>query len=503
VSTYLCISIRFADSTFRGRGDEGKPEWPPSPLRVFQALVAACAARFGNPNLFRDHGVPAFAWFGGLRPPVVIAPAGVTGTPFRAAVPNNDMDVVAADWAKRVEPRKQPTQLKTLKTVRPTHMRDAEEFPAVHYLWEVPDAEQAACERHKEAIFAAARSVVALGWGVDMAVGHGQMLDDAGVRDLKGERWNPVAAGGSTRLRVPTAGTFDALVSRHRDFLGRLVADGFRPVPPLTAFKVVGYRRETDPAERPWAVFRIASVDPDDANPSFDTPRRCRDVAAWVRHTVGEVCATDWPFPEPVAAFVHGHDDTGKQLKGEKADQRFMYLPLPSLEKRGERGEHVGAIRRVLVAAPQGCEDRVAWLRQRLSGQELVWDGRVMGMLTELRPDWVLGRYTGESRVWSTVTPVVWPGHDDGDAGKAERVLRKAFVDAGLSEQLVDGIVELDWRPVGFRAGVDLASRYERPEKLTGRQYHVRVRFAHPVRGPLAVGAGRYRGLGLFAAEGI
>jgi len=31
--------------------------------------------------------------------------------------------------------------------------------------------------------------------------------------------------------------------------------------------------------------------------------------------------------------------------------------------------------------------------------------------------------------------------------------------------------------------------------------YHVRVHFAHPVKGPLAIGAGRYRGMGLFAAD--
>jgi CRISPR-associated protein Csb2 len=65
----------------------------------------------------------------------------------------------------------------------------------------------------------------------------------------------------------------------------------------------------------------------------------------------------------------------------------------------------------------------------------------------------------------------------------------------------VDGIVELDWRPVGFRAGVELASRYHLPAGLRGPRYHVRVRFALPIPGPLVVGAGRYRGVGLFARD--
>ena len=69
-----------------------------------------------------------------------------------------------------------------------------------------------------------------------------------------------------------------------------------------------------------------------------------------------------------------------------------------------------------------------------------------------------------------------------------------------------DGLADdavLEWRAGGFRSGVGLVSHYVRPDKLDRfAAYHVRVRFSHPVRGPLAVGAGRYRGFGLFAAEG-
>lgn len=131
-------------------------------------------------------------------------------------------------------------------------------------------------------------------------------------------------------------------------------------------------------------------------------------------------------------------------------------------------------------------------------------NGNAVGLLTILpTSDWVLKQYVRESCAWSTVTPVVWPGHDDHDARKSEGILRKAFVQAGVSPELVATIEDLDWRPVGFRAGLELAHRYRTPDKIEGRQYHVRVRFPHPIRGPLAIGAGRYRGLGVFAAEGI
>lgn len=511
MSSYLCISIRFAGPMFRGRGDGGEPEWPPSPLRVFQALVAASAARFGNPDRFRDYAAPAFAWLGGLRAPNVIAPAGETGTPFRMAVPNNDMDVIGRAWARNAEPDRQPAQLKTLKTVRPTHMRDGEEFPAVHYVWEITDVNKAGCEKHKESLFAAARSVVALGWGVDMAVGHGRMLDGAGLRELeqKGERWNPTAEGRS-RLRVPVAGTFDDLVRRHHDFVNRLPpTGGFVPVPPLTVFEVVGYRRDTDVAERPVVAFELRTPEFDRFQP-YDPVRRTPAVAGMVRNAVAELARQTRPFgwtDENINTFVHGHTPSGTdRARGAGADNRFSYLPLPSLERRGSSGTHVGAIRRVLIVAPAEHRAAVTWARV-LSGQALTpeRDTRAAALriidrpTANLRTDRNLSPYLGASRVWSTVTPVVLHRHEP-TAVEVRGLLETAFRHAGFSDAVVSGL-ELEWRNVGFRAGVDLAARYETPEKLTGPRYHVRVRFAHPVRGPLAVGAGRYRGLGLFAAE--
>jgi CRISPR-associated protein Csb2 len=49
---------------------------------------------------------------------------------------------------------------------------------------------------------------------------------------------------------------------------------------------------------------------------------------------------------------------------------------------------------------------------------------------------------------------------------------------------------------------VDLAKHYRIPE--SPRQLpsvHVRVHFAHKISGPLVIGAGRYRGTGVFAAQ--
>jgi CRISPR-associated protein Csb2 len=511
MAAYLCITVRFADATFRGRADGGTAEWPPSPLRLFQALVAASAARLGSPDRFPDSAATAFDWLAGLHPPTIVAPAGIKGTPFRIAVPNNDMDVVARDWARRAEVAKQPAELKTLKTVQPTHIRGNEEFPAVHYVWEITETDQPGCERYKEALFAAARDLVALGWGTDMVAGHGRILSSAEIQTLEGEPWKPASETATTNLRIPTPGTFHALVARHAAFLTRVSEKGFVPVPPLTAFAVVGYRRPTDTVSRPFLAFEVRTPDFERFQ-VFDPVRHTCAVAGMVRNALADLARDMRPFgwtDADINTFVHGHTPDGEQqARGPDADRRFAYLPLPSLERRGRAGTVVTAIRRVLVVGPPGDARLVAWARV-LSGRELTpLNGRTPRAALRLidRPDAALrtdpnlGPYVGEGRVWSTVTPVVRPGYDDGDADKAERLLRKAFEQAGVPAELVR-VAALEWRQVGFWAGLDLAKRYYRPEPSEQPRFHVRVRWPVPIRGPLFVGAARYRGLGTFAAE--
>ncbi len=99
------------------------------------------------------------------------------------------------------------------------------------------------------------------------------------------------------------------------------------------------------------------------------------------------------------------------------------------------------------------------------------------------------------------MTPVILSGHDHCKADKAVKLLRTAFVQAGFQKELLDQ-TEIEWRGVGFLAGTDLASRYLPPENLSTRsRYHVRVRFPEIIRGPIAVGGGRFRGFGLFVAS--
>ncbi len=353
------------------------------------------------------------------------------------------------------------------------------------------------------------------------------MLSKKEAESLTGDRWHPTADSSAAALRVPTAGTLDALGRRHEQFLGRLSDRGFEPVPPLAAFAVVGYRRDADPVRRPVAAFQLLTPDASGFLP-FDPVRRTHVVAGMVRHAAKIVAKLAEKDDDWINSFVLGHGDGPRtQARG---DRRFAYLPLPSVSRRG-----VGDVRRVLVAEPPGGPGHDArWLARALAGADLVRDGTPVGLLSVTPPaDPVVRRYVPAppgAATWCTVTPVVLPGHDEAGpgvvawrrqwaksaadrravaeraAGRTERLLRRAVRQAGFPAELADRC-DLEWRPAGFLPGVGLAGRYAVPPYL-GRfpRYHVRLTWrdgagrAVRVPGPVAVGAGRYCGLGLFAA---
>jgi CRISPR-associated protein Csb2 len=522
MSNVLSITTRFLhpEPSFHGRNDGGEPEWPPSPLRVFQALVDAAANRWREPQ-FGGYAKPALEWFQQLAAPEVLAPEHQVGTPFRIAVPNNDLDVWAGPVSKGNEPKKQPTELKTMKQVRPTHLSGE----AVHYLYPLPDG---GCP-HLEVLKAAARSVTHLGWGIDMVAADATVIAQADADKLPGHRWRVVASGGVS-LRVPKAGTLQNLIDKHQAFLGRLSADGFKPVPPLQCFDVVQYHSPTagvgKPPERPFAAFEIhRTIDDQEQNPGksrfrpFHHVRGVATVAGMVRHAAADAARRLGLSPEQVDGLVLGHGDE-KDGQG-TSDERLMFLPLPSLQPV----VGVGGIRRVLVVGWPGCE-WFADLRRRLNGAELIDRDTCQpkAVLHQLASsDEQVRRYTTPGTTWSTVTPVILPGHDDAgglrrklkerDGKGAEeqkhlmerldkgilKLLWKAFDQAGWTADALAG-AELEYRPVGWLRGLDVAKTYHLPP-IGYPKYHVRVRFRHPVRGPLAVGAGRYRGFGLFAGE--
>jgi len=488
----FCISVLFHDARFHGQADEGAPEWPPSPLRLYQAIVAACAAcdSLCDPR-------PALLWFEQQPAPTIVGPSTHPSRPYRIAVPNNDLDVPARYWAKGQEaPKyKNPQDLKSMKTIAPAYLDGGD---TLHYLYTLPNPLPQDVAAHVERLTLAARSVTHFGWGIDMVAAHGVRLGQDDAARLPGRRWKPVAHS-ATRLRAPQSGVLDALIRRHDAFLDRITPDGFTPVSPLAGFKVVSYDDANRVNQRPFAAFDLVPVEPTDHRPrrSFRQEDAIR-VAAMLRHTAWEAAKHDlgdWRTAEWAGQFVAGHGPH------DAADSfpRFSYVPLPTIAS-----SHAdGMIRRALLAETPGGDGRsAAWAQRRLEGLALcdeVQHKNVAFLGVACVPgDAVFAAYCGASDKWQTITPVILPGFDDNSRAKRIKLLFKCLAQVGIPANLV---ADFDVQRSPWLRASAPTQNYQRSERLEHLPAcHIRVYFNQPITGPLIIGAGRHRGLGLLAA---
>lgn len=505
MTRHLVLTFRFLAPWYHGRGDEGVPEWPPSPLRAFQALVAA-AGRAGT--LERTRG--ALEWLEQLPAPRVIAPeASVARSGSRLSVPHNAMDIVAKQWSKGGEGK--PSEHRAMKSVQPHRLP---EDSAVHYVW--PIGAGASVDPH---ILAAARGVVALGWGTDLVVGDCAVLDGVALARLSTglEIWAP-RGDGRTALRVPTRGTLQDLDRRHAAFQSRTSFDEttLRPPAALSRFRIVSYARARQSAAAAYAGFTLMRTDSDELR-AFDTVRSGMVVSGMLRHTMRMATERAGWDEGRVRNVVLGH--------GDGLGSRLLLIPVPSIEPRGPGAEVVGAVRRVMVFSTDPASRDVPWIQRALGGMDLIDEstGEVQAVLAVCsQSDRVLARYVSESTTWTTVTPLVLPGHDDpgglrrklrhasaGEEQKAmllrmhnrrDALVRKALLHAGLGEALAF-TAQVETRETGFLAGADLASRYAVPAHLRGApRFHVRLKWPQAVAGPICIGSGRFSGMGLLAS---
>ncbi len=504
MSRYLVLSFRFLSPWFHGRADDDAPEWPPSPLRAFQAVVAA-AARAGTKESMRG----ALTWLEQRTSPIIIASgAAESAEGYRLSVPHNAMDLVGKQWSRGDEGK--AAEHRTMKNVRPTRLP---EDAVVHYAWRLEHEASAA-----PALIAAARGVVALGWGIDLVVGDGAVLEGARLGAISAELsvWEP-RGNGRCALRTPTKGTLDDLDRRHAAFLSRtsLADPTLRPPPSLSTYATTNYARAEEPRVAGIAGFTLMRVDSDHFR-AFDAARRGMAVAGMLRHAVRTAAERAGWDEARVRTSVLGHGD------GDEA--RLLLVPVPSIEPRGD-GETVSAVRRVMLFSTDERSHDIAWAARALGGMDLVDEktGEVQAVLAATpRNDRVLKRYLSESSTWTTVTPILLPGHDD-PGGLRERLrkvkddkeqrsllerlmrrrealVRKALRHAGLGDELAFS-ANIETQDTGFVAGVDKASRYAVPGHLAASpRLHVKLTWPVRVAGPLCIGRGRFSGLGLLAA---
>lgn len=476
-NAYLQIETEWLSGEYHGQ------EWPPSPARLFQALVAAWMTGSNRLEL-GDTAEQALLWLEKQPPPLIVTPPEQIPLSYRIPVPNNDLDKPARAWAKGASD--EVSKYRTLKEI-PTRGFTCS-LGRVRYVWSLASAPDAAILANLTAIV---HCLHTFGWGRDMAFADLQLTPEPTL--ASGELWHIVSRGG-VRLPVPTEGFLADLKRCHAHFLRRSSPSGFNSDSRPREYVLERYAR-AGVEQRPLACFHLRMIDnssgvPQKITNAFTYPSdRAQDVAAWLRHAALEALKED-ERPE-WGPYVSGH--------AEDPNARLSFVPLPSVGHA-----HTDAnIRRVLLAEPLGAPGDVSfWLQQALAGAILTDEHLSPRAWLDPTPDSdpVLRLYSAESSTWKTVTPVILHGYDSLrgsiSLNKTKKLLLDAFDKAGYDR---NSIIDFYVQQAPLVPNAPAARRAWRASHLRRwPSYHVWVRFDRRVKGPLIAGIGRHYGFGLF-----
>lgn len=478
MTRFLLLSVRFLDDRYHGLTDNGEQaEWPPSPFRLFQALVAGNACGHEIPKAVLD----ALLWLETLPPPLIIAPDKKPGRTLLTYVLNNVSDSTPNS--------------RTPKTIRPTLLNGDR---LLQYAWTFDQSAAGAMDQAK-AVAQAARHIRCLGWGIDLAFGCGEVVEamPAVIAPRVQYRPSTFASAGGIDLRTPRPGSLSSLRQCYAEFLRRFESPG---IVKLESPALCGSQLYVTGYCRPCVAFRLVDADGDAISVR---QQLIAPLVGLIRNaTQGQHIVA------AIGQDVIDHDVLGHPR--ESSPRRVSILPLPTIRQTGPTD---GRIRRVLLVQPLGAEGALCQrLGQLLNGEKLTpVDGEerfspmYLQRIDRPRADSVLSCYTNSSRVWVTVTPVLLPGYDDrknnrGDHSKrlirAEQLVLKA-----LHQANIDSPAEIELSRVPWSTGALHALQYQPREKLSHYpRWHVRLTFARPWTGPLAIGAGRHAGFGVFAS---
>ena len=464
----LAVSVELLHGTFRGDPDGtantgrlSAGEWPPSPARLFAALVAAD----GTGERCRVTDGAELEWFERLPPPEIRAHA--------------------EPWHQRLQPRYVVHHKGTAS--RSTHqeyvgragalirpgVRVTPRHPQVLYLWNTspPDRTLSALRQRAARIgyLGAADSPVRV--RVSTQVPESARSEDAFLPDSSGDLTINVTAPGDLAL----LDTMYEAWCEHGAVIGRAHYPALRHQAP---YRSPG---SAAPEETPAVVAWLR----------LDRSISGRRVSAVTELFKAAVLSRYQEIHGEPPAVLHGHGFAGKGY------EIARYLALPDVGFARSRGRIHG----LALWLPPGCDalerqrSRDAALAvRRLAGRGV--DTSVSAHEDEERP-WAANpeRWMTSSEGWATAFPALHERRGTLDLAEVSRWCRHA----GLPE------------PVAFRAtrgplvpgAVDLAPEEVNRPGRPGLPYsHVELRFAEPVRGPVVIGSGRQRGFGLCVPVG-
>lgn len=485
----LNLTVKFTTGRYHGQ------EFPPSPARLFQAMIAG-SHRGGYGLINTDARDEALMWLERLAPPDIVASRkNETGADITNYMPNNDNAHPHVKAGKNMR----AFVLSGEKTVR--------------YVWMCGDTDDE--KKNAQVVCAVAALVTSLGHGLDEVLVHGELAHEEAARAdasiAGGVIYQPrIVRGGNYVL--PQAGSYQAYKTRYERTLQEARRDHR---PDARAYDVptrqVEYeRRHCINLNAPLALFEMYQREKPDKPLPYDA-RDLRQPSGMVRHAVSE-----WLERAPhvlkhygdelVSRLAFGHeprnvddDQTVTHYNG----AHISYVPLPSMSYSFVAD---GRIRRVLLVA-NGCEDDKAQefffdLASNLNGAELKDEEgkKVAGYLERVEnaeADKVLAFYRSNSgsRVWRSVTPIILTGLTR--RGRSpEQLLVRALKQMGFNESDVDSVA-------AYRSPIVLKTERPLDYYVNGHltstpRFHAEIIFKRPVCGVLVVGRGRNVGFGLM-----
>jgi CRISPR-associated protein Csb2 len=511
----LALGIRYLQGIAVGsHGEYGRVEWPPHPARVFMAMVAA---HYQTGGCATERA--ALLWLEALRDsPEIHAPDAEPCHAVTQFVPIND----------KAGPSK--ALLHSLPVTRDrqprTFARASLASDTVVLRW--PDAEPT--PEVRAALADLCGKVTRIGHSISLV----QMwLADAIPAGLN--RWIVDEKRGTHLLRVPKAGTLEEL---DRSFNGEALS---RYVSLLLAIEDAPTKKVATAAKRNLAVASPAG-EPLQQRPRVSTyacyskaeelyetseatgsvfsphlavftleredgPYRQLDLACTlaVMDRWREAIASHANALQPeTQCLLTGHSEGGGPLQ--KAHVAF--LPLGFVGHPHADGRMAGValalpkemppdVRADVLRATAGiCKEGLKI--GRLGAWKLTASTMARPLETLCPATWT-AHPEGEAR-WSTVTPVAYDQHPKAKA-KAEYLAEVAAMIATGCERIgLPRPREVIPTPVSVHLGAPPAHAFPRLHRKDGserRHTHAILVFDEPVRGPVLIGAGRYRGYGL------
>jgi CRISPR-associated protein Csb2 len=493
MANFLCVTARYLSRAYEGE------EWPPSPARLFQALIAG--AKLGEHQRSWKESEEALRWLQTLGPPTIVCSQGVRGEGYLSYGPLNQMDElipsrgrppsfeafppfgVPPSFAPLPSKKKGKSWTGYLDAVRhrPTVLLD--EQPAVHYLWRIDGGEDLA-----RRVCKLAEWMVALGWGTDLVVGEGRILSEEEVGKLYGQRLLPVdqPRGSFEEYHVPAEGFLELVLERFEKKRFDETRSAAPEVYSGRATRVCTYRGLSES----WGPMRwyipFALIHPrEDRRMAFGV-HRWTEIVAWARHAVAErlrgVKGEDW-----ISEHVLGHGSSGAHV---------CFVPIPSLP-------HDGLVRRLMIVGQEPGVYRA--LRENLRGTLTLLEEGTGKPAARLRvlgtgEDPYLNRFVSPGGTWITASPLILHGYDyrgrKYSVEKTQKLILQALQESGYE---VGRIRRVWFQKSPLFPGAQHVLEYRVPAHLKPwPRYHVGVEFEGSVLGPVIAGIGQHYGFGTF-----